>query len=143
MKTLLHSLICVALACACSLSAKAQSTSNQNKSGDQTETQKHSGKNENKKVVVQTRPEPQINKKTLHDYGDHIIIRVRAIFRADGKVEEVKALKITPDNLPADIAKDLTEKVIDAARQIKFTPAIKDGHPVSVRVTLEYDLTAY
>jgi hypothetical protein len=35
--------------------------------------------------------------------------------------------------------KDLTRKAIDAAYQIKFIPATRDGLPVSMRMELEYD----
>ena len=37
----------------------------------------------------------------------------------------------------------LPEQAIAAARQIKFTPAVKDGHPVSVQVVLEYYFSLY
>ena len=37
----------------------------------------------------------------------------------------------------------LNEKAIEAARQIRFTPAVKDGRAVSVRVTLQYNFSVY
>lgn len=37
----------------------------------------------------------------------------------------------------------LTEQAIAAARQIKFTPALKDGRPVSRQVQLEYNFNLY
>jgi outer membrane biosynthesis protein TonB len=32
----------------------------------------------------------------------------------------------------------LTEKAIEAAKKIRFNPAVRDGQPVSVRGNLEY-----
>jgi len=37
----------------------------------------------------------------------------------------------------------LTERAIAAARQIKFTPATKDGRPVSMYIQLEYNFNLY
>ena len=42
--------------------------------------------------------------------------------------------------------RDLTpdeERAIAAARQIKFVPAMKGGHPVSVFMQLEYNFNLY
>ncbi|MDX6382603.1 MAG: hypothetical protein QOK48_176, partial [Blastocatellia bacterium] len=37
----------------------------------------------------------------------------------------------------------LTGTSIEAAKQVKFTPATKDGHPVSVLTQLEYNFNSY
>jgi hypothetical protein len=37
----------------------------------------------------------------------------------------------------------LTEKAIAAARQIRFDPATKDGHKVSMWMKLEYNFNLY
>jgi outer membrane biosynthesis protein TonB len=37
----------------------------------------------------------------------------------------------------------LTEKAIEAARRISFTPAEKDGRKVSQYVTIEYNFNIY
>ena len=37
----------------------------------------------------------------------------------------------------------LTENAIEAARKIRFTPALKDGQPVSVKGSLEFTFTLY
>jgi len=56
---------------------------------------------------------------------------LRAVFSADGIVKHVLVLKrVSPD---FDLA------CIEAARRIKFTPAIKDGHAVSMILQLEYN----
>ncbi|MDT5059855.1 MAG: hypothetical protein QOH63_562, partial [Acidobacteriota bacterium] len=37
----------------------------------------------------------------------------------------------------------LTERAIAAARQIRFTPAMKDGHAVSQYIQIEYNFNLY
>lgn len=54
---------------------------------------------------------------------------------ADGEVKFVFALRGLPDGL--------TENTINAARQIKFVPATRDGKPISVIKRLEYNFTIY
>lgn len=60
---------------------------------------------------------------------------LRGLLAADGKVKQIIALLMLPDGL--------TEKAMEAMRQIKFTPATKDGRPVSVWVTVEYGFQVY
>ena len=58
-------------------------------------------------------------------------VRLRLVFAADGTVKHVfpmKALKY-----------GLTEAAMEAARQIKFAPAIRDDQPVSQFATLVYE----
>jgi len=58
-------------------------------------------------------------------------VRLRLVLADDGSVKYVfpmKALKY-----------GLTEAAIEAARQIKFTPAMRDGQPVSQFATLSYE----
>ncbi|HST50930.1 MAG TPA: tetratricopeptide repeat protein [Pyrinomonadaceae bacterium] len=63
------------------------------------------------------------------------IIRLRAVLAADGRITNIIAIKRLPDGL--------TEKAIEAARQIKFTPATVNGQPVSQFVMLEYNFNIY
>jgi tetratricopeptide (TPR) repeat protein len=56
---------------------------------------------------------------------------LRAVFSADGTVKRVLMLK--------RVAPDFDQRCIEAARKIKFTPAIKDGHAVSMILQLEYN----
>jgi len=60
---------------------------------------------------------------------------LRAIFSISGEVTGIQAVKSLPGGL--------TEKAIAAARQIRFVPAMKDGHPVSVYMQLEYNFNLY
>ena len=56
---------------------------------------------------------------------------LRAVFSADGTVKHVLLLK--------RVAADFDLRCIEAARKIKFTPAIKDGRAVSMILQLEYN----
>ena len=56
---------------------------------------------------------------------------LRAVFSADGSVKYVLVLK--------GVAPDFDLACIEAARRVKFTPAIKDGHAVSMILQLEYN----
>ena len=60
---------------------------------------------------------------------------LRAILAADETVKHIEVITGLPDGL--------SERAIEAARQIKFKPAIKDGKPVSVWVEVEYQFQIY
>jgi len=63
------------------------------------------------------------------------VVRLRAVLAADGHVRYIVPIKRLPDGL--------TEQSIEAARQIKFTPASVNGRPVSQFVILEYNFNIY
>jgi len=56
---------------------------------------------------------------------------------------------VGPEGRPRDIrvsrslGMGLVEKAIEAVRQWKFEPALKDGHPVAVQVNIEVDFRLY
>jgi TonB family protein len=50
-------------------------------------------------------------------------VRVRAVFRATGKVSDIQVLDSVPD--------EVKKTSIKAVQKTKFKPAIKDGRPVS------------
>jgi TonB family protein len=58
------------------------------------------------------------------------MVLLSAIFRSDGTLTGIHVIR----GMPAG----LTESAIQAAQSIRFTPALKDGRPVSVRVNLEF-----
>ena len=60
---------------------------------------------------------------------------LRVVFSSAGEVSQIRAVRTLPYGL--------TEKAIAAARQIKFVPAMKSGHPVSVFMQLEYNFNLY
>jgi TonB family protein len=58
-------------------------------------------------------------------------VRLSLVLAADGTVKYVFPMK--------SLKYGLTESAMDAARQIKFEPAIRDGQPVSQLVALAYE----
>ena len=62
-------------------------------------------------------------------------VRLRMLLRADRTVSDITVLK-SPDG-------GLTEKAVEAAKQIKFTPSQKDGRNVHQWVTIEYNFEPY
>jgi TonB family protein len=58
-------------------------------------------------------------------------VRLRLVLAADGTVKNIFPMKSLPHGL--------TQAAIDAARQIKFTPAVRERKPVSQFETLSYE----
>lgn len=58
-------------------------------------------------------------------------VRLRLVLAGDGTVKYVFPMK--------PLKYGLTEAAMEAARQIKFTPALRDGSPVSQFITLSYE----
>lgn len=58
-------------------------------------------------------------------------VRLRLVLAADGTVKNIFPMK--------PLKYGLTEAAIEAARRIKFEPAIRDGRPVSQFATLSYE----
>jgi len=62
-------------------------------------------------------------------------VRLLVTLSTDGKVQNILVLK--------SLGYGLTESAINAARKIKFVPAVMDGRRVSVVATLEYNFGYY
>jgi TonB family protein len=60
---------------------------------------------------------------------------LNVVFTADGSITNIQVYSGLPDGL--------SEKAIEAAKKIRFDPAIKDGIPVSVRGNLEFNFSLY
>jgi outer membrane biosynthesis protein TonB len=60
---------------------------------------------------------------------------LQVVFNKNGRVTDIIPIKELPHGL--------TEQAIGTAYLIKFTPAMKDGKPVSVRGSLEYVFDLY
>ena len=86
------------------------------------------------KARVLSKPEPQYTEEARQKQITGTVV-LRAIFAANGRVVGIRVIKGRPEGL--------TEKAIQAARRIRFTPAIKDGKPVSQFVQLEYNFNLY
>ena len=83
---------------------------------------------------VLSKPEPQYTEEARkQDVTGTVVLRV--VFSSSGEVTNIRAVQ----SLPAG----LTEKAIAAARQIRFIPARRDGHPVSMFMQLEYNFNLY
>ncbi|MCA1818121.1 MAG: energy transducer TonB, partial [Acidobacteria bacterium] len=86
------------------------------------------------KVIFISRPEPLYTERARQDQVTGAV-RLRMVLAADGTVKYIFAVRRLPDGL--------TESAINAAHRIKFIPAVKDGHPVSQFVTIEYNFNIY
>lgn len=81
------------------------------------------------RAVILSKPEPGYtgDAATNHTTG---VVKLRAVLAADGRVRNIAVVRSLPDGL--------TELCVRAARRIRFKPAVKNSHPVSQYVTLEY-----
>jgi len=87
-----------------------------------------------RKAVITVKPAPGFTEEARKNNVEGTV-RLRAILSASGSVQGISVVKGLPDGL--------TEKAIAAAKQIRFTPAQKDGRTVSQYVTLEYNFNFY
>ena len=83
---------------------------------------------------VLSKMEPQYTEEARRNQITGTVM-LRAVFSSAGEVVQIRALNTLPFGL--------TERAIAAARQIKFVPAMKGGHPVSVFMQLEYNFNLY
>jgi TonB family protein len=93
-----------------------------------------SGKEVNAKARVLSKPEPQYTEDARKNQITGTVV-LRAVFTSGGQVTSIRAVSGLPFGL--------TERAIAAARQIRFTPATKDGRPVSMYIQLEYNFNLY
>ena len=93
-----------------------------------------SGKDVNSKARVLSKPEPQYTEEARKNQITGTVV-LRAVFTSGGQVTNIKAVSGLPFGL--------TERAIAAARQIRFVPATKDGHQVSMYIQLEYNFNLY
>jgi TonB family protein len=63
------------------------------------------------------------------------VVILKVVFSADGKVTNIRVVQGLPHGM--------TEACIEAAKQIKFVPAMKDGKPVGMWMQLEYNLNLF
>lgn len=81
------------------------------------------------KVRIRSKPNPSYTREAERHSTRGLVV-LRLILAADETVKHIEVVTGLPDGL--------SEKAIEAARKIKFTPARKGGKPVSVWVLLEY-----
>ena len=83
---------------------------------------------------VLSKPEPSYTESARKNQITGTVV-LRAVFSSSGAVTNISTIRGLPDGL--------TERAISAAKQIKFSPATKDGHPVSMWMQLEYNFNLY
>ena len=89
----------------------------------------YKGRDVHTKARLITKPEPSYT-ESARDHGITGVVVLRAVVAANGKVTNIRVLVGLP--------KGLTERAIEAAKQIQFVPAMRDGKPVSMWIQLEY-----
>jgi TonB family protein len=93
-----------------------------------------SGKDVTSKARILSKPEPQYTEEARKNQVTGTVV-LKAVFSSSGQVTQIRTV--------AGLPYGLTEKAIAAARNIKFVPANKDGHPVSMWFQLEYNFNLY
>jgi TonB family protein len=83
---------------------------------------------------VLSKPEPQYSEEARKNQITGTVV-LRVVFSMSGDVTDIRTIKPLPMGL--------TEKAIAAARQIRFVPAMRGGHPVNVYMQLEYNFNLY
>ena len=83
---------------------------------------------------VLAKPEPHYTEEARRNQITGTVV-LRVIFSRTGEVSNIRAINTLPFGL--------TERAIEAARKIRFLPAIKNSRPVSVFMQLEYNFNLY
>jgi TonB family protein len=92
------------------------------------------GKDVTTKARILSKPEPGYTEDARKNQVTGTVV-VKAVLASSGQVTNIRAINSLPYGL--------TEKAIAAARQIKFTPATKDGRTVSQWIQIEYNFNLY
>ena len=96
--------------------------------------QVHKAKGQVKIARIKKKPEPVYTKEARKNQIEGTVI-LHCVFTASGQVTNIQVISWLPDGL--------TEHAIEAAQNIKFKPAMKDGHPVSMYMELQYHFHLY
>ncbi|MBA3712158.1 MAG: energy transducer TonB [Pyrinomonadaceae bacterium] len=86
------------------------------------------------RAVLLSKPTPSYSEEARLNNASGTV-RLNLVLGADGEVSNITVVNGLPYGL--------TEQAIEAARQIRFTPAQKDGRPVSQYATVEYSFNVY
>jgi protein TonB len=87
-----------------------------------------------RKAVITSKPEPGYTEEARKNNTTGVV-QLRVLLGANGAVSSISPVSRLPNGL--------TEKAIEAARRIRFTPAQKDGRNVSQWIVLQYDFNIY
>jgi protein TonB len=92
----------------------------------------YTGREVDVKARLLTKPEPRYTADARkNEISGTVILKV--VFAKTGQVQNIRVASGLPYGL--------TEQAINAAKQIKFTPAMIDGNPVSMWMQLEYNFS--
>lgn len=94
----------------------------------------YTAKEVDERLQILKKPLPSYTREARRHSTRGLVI-LRAMLASDQTVKHIEVVTGLPDGL--------SDKAIEAARRIKFTPARKDGKPVSVWVMLEYRFSIY
>ena len=83
---------------------------------------------------VLSKPEP-VYTESARKFGMTGTVVLRCVFSYDGQIRDIQVIRRLPHGL--------TEATVRAARAIQFTPAQKNGKPVSLYMQLEYNFNRY
>jgi TonB family protein len=86
------------------------------------------------KARILARPDPQYTEEARKNQVAGTVV-LRAVFSSNGQVTNIRSVSGLPNGL--------TERAMAAARQIRFTPAMKDGRAVSMYIQIEYNFNLY
>ena len=92
------------------------------------------GRDVTSKARLLSKPEPQYTEDARKNQVTGTVV-LKVVFASNGTVTNIRTVSGLPYGL--------TERAIAAARQIKFVPATKDGHQVSMWMQLEYNFNLY
>jgi TonB family protein len=92
------------------------------------------GREVTSKARLISKPEPQYTEDARKNQITGTVV-LKVVFSSSGQVTNIRTVSGLPYGL--------TERAIAAARQIKFVPATKDGHQVSMWMQLEYNFNLY
>jgi TonB family protein len=93
-----------------------------------------SGREVTQKARVLEKPEPTYS-ESARKFGVQGTIILRCVFSKDGEVTNIHVIRKLPHGL--------TEQAVNAARGIRFAPAMKDGQPVSMWMELQYNFNLF
>jgi TonB family protein len=92
------------------------------------------GKEVTAKVRVLEKPEPTYT-DSARKFGVQGTVVIRCVFSKNGEVTNIHVVSKVPHGL--------TQQSISAAHNIRFTPAMKDGHTVSMWMELQYNFNLF
>ena len=94
----------------------------------------YTGKEVDSRARLIKKPEPTYTERARGEQLTGTVV-LKCVFAADGTIKNIQVVVGLPYGL--------TDKSIEAARQIKFVPATKDGRNVSMLMQLEYNFNLY